>query len=87
MKKNNLTYAIISIDDLPKVDFGQVGETSQDTIRKSIDLTKFVLKWNVEPNFIHDETIVPIECLNHEQALVLMATDEWSQPIEEEGGE
>jgi len=82
MNKNNLTYAIISIDDLPKVDFGQVGETSADTIRKSIDLTKFVLKWNVEPNFIHDETIVPIECLNHEQALELMATDKWSEPIE-----
>ena len=33
MEKNNLTYAIISIDDLPKVDFGQVGETCADTIR------------------------------------------------------
>ena len=82
MEKNNLTYAIISIDDLPKVDFGQVGETSADTIRRSLDLTKFVLKWNVEPSFIADETIVPIECLNHEQTLVLMATDEWSEPIE-----
>ena len=82
MKKNNLTYAIISIDDLPKVDFGQVGETSADTIRKSLDLTKFVLKWNVEPNFIYDETIVPIQCLNHEEVLELMATDEWSEPIE-----
>ena len=82
MKKNNLTYAIISIDDLPKVDFGQVGETSANTIRKNLDLTKFVLKWNVEPNFIHDETIVPIKQLNHEQALELMATDEWSEPIE-----
>ena len=82
MKKNNLTYAIISIDDLPKVDFGQVGETSADTIRRSLDLTKFVLKWNVEPNFIYDETIVPIQCLNHEEVLELMATDEWSEPIE-----
>ena len=82
MNKNNLTYAIISIDDLPKVDFGQVGETSENTIRKSLDLTKFVLKWIVEPNFIKDETIIPIECLNHEQTLELMATDEWSQPIE-----
>ena len=83
MKKNNLTYAIISIDDLPKVDFSQVGETSQDTIRRSLDLTKFVLKWNVEPTFIKDETIVPIECLNHEETLLLMATNEWRDPIEE----
>jgi len=84
MKKNYLTYAIISIDDLPKVDFSQVGETSQDTIRRSLDLTKFVLKWSVEPTFIKDESIVPIECLNHEETLLLMATDEWSEPIEED---
>ena len=82
MKLNNLTYAIISIDDLPKVDFSQVGETSQDTIRRSLDLTKFVLKWSVEPTFIKDESIVPIEKLNHEETLLLMATDEWSEPIE-----
>ena len=67
MNRNNLTYAIISIDDLPKVDFSQVGETSKDTIRRSLDLTKFVLKWSVEPTFIKDESIVPIEKLNHEE--------------------
>ena len=83
MEKNELIYAIISIDDLPKVDFSQVGETSKDTIRRSLDLTKFVLKWNTEPTFIKDESIVPIEKLNHEETLVLMASDQWSEPIEE----
>ena len=82
MNRNKLTYAIISIDDLPKVDFSQVGETSKDTIRRSLDLTKFVLKWSVDPTFIKDESIVPIEKLNHEETLLLMATDEWSEPIE-----
>jgi hypothetical protein len=80
MKKNSLIYAIISIDDLPKVDFKQVAQTSADTIRRSLDLTKFVLKWSSEPSFIEDETIVPIECLNYDQTLELMATDEWSYP-------
>mgnify|MGYP003112717003 CR=1 FL=1 len=78
MEKNELIYAIISIDDLPKVDFSQVGETSKDTIRRSLDL-----KWSVEPTFIKDESIVPIEKLNHEETLVLMASDQWSEPIEE----
>ena len=80
MNKNNLTYAIVSIDDLPKVDFAQIGETSQDTIRKSLDLTKFVIKWSLKPSFIEDDTIVPIECLNHQKTLELMATDAWSDP-------
>ena len=68
---------------MPKVDFSQVGETSQDTIRRSLDLTKFVLKWNAEPTFIKDESIIPIEKLNHEETLLLMATDAWTEPIEE----
>lgn len=80
MDKNNLTYAIISIDDLSKVDFAQIEETSSSTIRKSLDLTKFVIKWSLKPSFIEDDTIVPIECLNHQEALELMATDEWSNP-------
>jgi len=83
MNRNNLTYGIISIDDLPKVDFSQVGETSKDTIRRSLDLTRFVLKWNLEPTFIKDETIIPIEKLNHKETLLLMSNDQWSEPIEE----
>jgi len=29
------TYAIVNINDLSKVDFSQVGQTSADTVRKS----------------------------------------------------
>ncbi len=75
------TYAIINIADLPNIDFSQVGETDENTIRKSLDETQFVIKWNTEPTFIADGTVVPVETLTHEQALVLMATSEWSEPM------
>jgi hypothetical protein len=75
-----MIYSTISIDDLPKVDFTQVGETSPDTIRKSIDLTQFVLKWNNEPTFIEDETIIPIGIYTHAEILELMSTPAWSEP-------
>ena len=75
------TYAIINIADLSNIDFAQVGETDQDTIRKSLDDTQFVLKWNTEPSFITDGTVVPVEELTHANALILMATAEWSEPI------
>jgi hypothetical protein len=39
-------YAIIDINDLLKVDFTQVGQTSANTVRKSLDNSKFVLKWD-----------------------------------------
>lgn len=75
------TYAIISIADLGNIDFSQVGETDENTIRKSLDETQFVLKWNTEPTFITDGTVVPVQTLTHEQALTLMATSEWSEPM------
>ena len=75
------TYAIINILDLPSIDFSQVGETDENTIRKSLDETQFVLKWNTEPTFIADGTVTPLQTLTHEQALVLMASAEWSEEI------
>ena len=44
------TYATINIVDLPLIDFAQIGETSENTIRKSLDETEFVIKWNTEPS-------------------------------------
>tara|TARA_R100000654_G_scaffold3370_1_gene11434 strand:- start:47 stop:292 length:246 start_codon:yes stop_codon:yes gene_type:complete len=76
--ENNRTYTILNISDLAKVDFTQVGETSENTIRKSIDETQFVIKYNTTPSFISDGTITPIQVLNHTEVLELMATDAWS---------
>jgi len=76
------TYAIININDLSKVDFSQVGQTSSDTVRRSIDESMFVLKWEETPTFITDKTIVPLQTLSHSQCLDLMNTPEWSEPIE-----
>ena len=75
------TYAIINIADLSNIDFAQVGETDENTIRKSLDETQFVIKYNTEPTFITDGTVVPVEELTHANALILMASAEWSEPI------
>ena len=79
---HSLTYAIIDSADIGLVDFSQVGENDADTVRKSLDQTKFVLKWVSEPTFISDGTIVPISILSYEACLDLMATAEWSEPEE-----
>ena len=75
------TYAIINIADLGNIDFAQVGETDQDTIRKSLDESQFVIKYNDEPTFIADGSVVPLQTLTHSEALVLMASPEWSEEI------
>lgn len=82
---NNLVYAICNIaTDLQNIDFSQVGQSSAGTIRRSLDDTLFVIKYNAEPTFIKDGTVTPSQTLTHEEALTLMSTPEWSEPIPEE---
>ena len=74
-------YAIIQTSDLSNIDFSQIGETSADTLRYNLAGTEFVIKWNTTPTFISDGTVVPVSELTYAQALALMATAEWSEPI------
>ena len=82
---NNLNYAIfIKATDLQNIDFSQVGQSSAGTIRRSLDDTLFVIKYNAEPTFIKDGTVTPSQVLSHLECLELMSTPEWSEPILEE---
>jgi len=77
---SNLTYNTIAIADLNSIDFTQVEQTSTETIRKSIDETQFVIKWETQPSFITDGTVVPLGSYNHLQCVELMGTNFWSIP-------
>ena len=81
MKKQAETYATINIADLALIDFAQIGETDENTIRKSLDGLQFVIKWNTEPTFILDGSVAIIQVMTHDEALVLMASAEWSEPL------
>ena len=75
------TYATISIADLGLIDFSQIHETSAETIRKSLDESEFIIKFDAVPSFISDGSVEILQAMNHEEALQLMATDEWSEPL------
>ena len=77
------TYAIIELTDIDKIDFQQIGETSVFTIRKSLDDTQFVIKWQngYTPTFISDNSVVPVGTYTHAEILEVMATPAWSEPI------
>ena len=75
---SNLTYNTIAIADLNSIDFTQVEQTSTETIRKSIDKTQFIIKWETQPSFLTDGTVVPLETYNHSQCIELMGTNFWS---------
>lgn len=87
MSNNTKTYAIVNLTDISLIDFSQIGETSASTIRKSIDDTQFVIKWEngYTPTFITDGSVTPVQTYDHVKILELMATPKWSEEIEIEG--
>jgi len=75
---NNRTYNTILIEDLDKIDFTQIEETSAETIRKSVDDTQFTIKWVTQPSFLTDETVTPLGTYNQDEVLILLETDFWT---------
>ena len=81
---NNKTYAIINLTDISLIDFSQIAQSSASTIRKSLDDTQFVIKWEdgYTPTFITNASVIPVGTYDHHAILELMATGKWSEPIE-----
>lgn len=77
------TYAVINISDLDLIDFSQIAQSSASTIRKSLDDTQFVIKWEngYTPTFITDGSVIPVGTYDHHAILELMSTDKWSEEI------
>lgn len=79
-----ITYITIEMSEIALVDFNEVMETSEDTVRLSVDGLETVLKWEgTEPAFV--STLSSYEGpYTHEEILAIMATPEWTSPIDEE---
>jgi len=43
---NNRKFMIFNVSELPNINFDEVLETSIDTVRKSVDETKTLVKWD-----------------------------------------
>lgn len=80
---NTKTYATINLSDIGLIDFSQIGETSASTVRKSLDDTQFLIKWQegYVPTFITDASVIPLGTYDHHAILELMATPFWSEEI------
>tara|TARA_Y100000592_G_scaffold46432_1_gene73735 strand:- start:2798 stop:3058 length:261 start_codon:yes stop_codon:yes gene_type:complete len=73
------TYIIFSTSELSVINFDQVLEDSVDTVRKSIDETKTLVKWDGEsvPESVQELTTSE-GIYNHDEILVIMNTTEWT---------
>ena len=73
-----MIYVIYNMDDVSNIDFSQVKQTSEETLRLSIDKTKTVLKFSGEtPNFL-----VGLQQYNHSEILAIMASSDWTNEEE-----
>ncbi len=70
-----MIYVIYDMANVATIDFSEVEETSQDTLRLSLNGTKTVLKFIGEtPNFL-----VGLQQYNHQEILVVMKSAEWTK--------
>ena len=70
------TYVILDTAEISSVDFNQVLETSIDSLRYSVDGSKFLLKYEGDtPSFLEGKTEY-----THSEILAILATDEWTSP-------
>ena len=75
------TYIIINMTEVGLVDFNEVLETSEETLRLSVDSFQAVLKWEGdEPSFV--ATLSSYDGpYTHSEILAIMATAAWeTQP-------
>ena len=75
----NRNFMILNVSELPNIDFTQVLETSQDTVRKSIDETKTFVKWDGEiiPTSV-DSLTTKEGPYTYSEILVILSQPEWS---------
>ena len=75
-------FAIFSTTEIDKIDFSIVGETSADTIRKSVDESKTFVKWDREqPEFVSELTTLEGP-YTYTEILDILSGAEWTAPME-----
>lgn len=74
------TYIIINMTEVGLVNFNEVLETSEETLRLSLDGTQTILKWGGnEPSFISNLSSYDGP-YTHSEILTILATPEWNNP-------
>ena len=74
-------FMIFNVSELNKINFNEVLETSEDTVRKSVDLTKTFVKWDgvTIPQCVQNLTTKEGP-YTYNEILTILATPEWTDP-------
>ena len=82
---NNRSYIVISLSSTDSVLWSQVSQSSAQSMRRNLANTQGLLSYSVTPSFVSDGSVVPVgDVMNQTEALELLATSAWSEPMPEE---
>jgi hypothetical protein len=74
-------FVIFNVTELNQIIFGQVFETSADTVRKSVDETKTFVKYDMpQPSSVAGLTTKSQE-YTYDEMLAILSTPEWTSPM------
>lgn len=77
----NRQFMIFNVSELPNIDFTQVLETSEETVRKSVDETKTFVKWDGEMPECVSTLTTKEGPYTYDEILTILSTSEWTKPM------
>ena len=76
----NRRFVIFNVTELSIINFSQVHETSEETVRKSVDQTKTFVKYDIpQPPSVSSLTTKSNE-YTYDEILTILSTTEWLNP-------
>ena len=78
----NREFMIFNVSELPNIDFTKVLETSEETVRKSVDETKTFVKWDGEMPGCVSTLTTKEGPYTYDEILTILSTSEWSKPMD-----
>ena len=73
-----MNYTILNTDELSSVNFNEVQETSENTLRYNNSKTEFLLKFEGEtPSFLEGKTLY-----DYNGIMEILNSPEWTQPTD-----
>ncbi len=80
---NDRKYVIFDISEVGTINFSEVMETSPDTLRLSVDGTKSFVKYEGDQPASVAALTTKTQEYTHAEILDILATSEWTAPINE----
>jgi len=78
MEYTERNFMIFNVSEITNIDFNEVLETSADTVRKSVDLTKTFVKWEgTMPTCVSNLTTKEGP-YTYSEILTILSTSDWT---------